>query len=39
MDIDVFPESVKFKLQNKVERLINTAFLAKISMIEFSPNR
>ena len=32
------PESVKFKLQNKAERLINTVFLAKTLMIEFAPN-
>ena len=29
---------MKFKLQNKVERLISTAFSAKILMLEFAPN-
>ena len=32
------PESVKFKLQNKAEKLINTAFSAKTLMIGFAPN-
>lgn len=35
---EILPESVKFKLQNKAEMLINTAFLAKNLMIEFAPN-
>jgi len=29
---------VKLKLQNKAEIWINTAFLAKIPMLEFAPN-
>ena len=32
------PESVKFKLPSKAERLINTAFSPKILMFEFAPN-
>ena len=36
--IDNFPESVKFKLPSKAERLINTAFSPKILMFEFAPN-
>ena len=32
------PESVKFKLPSKAERLINTAFSPKVLMFEFAPN-
>ena len=31
-------ESVKLKMSNKTERLINTAFLAKLSVFKFAPN-
>ena len=32
------PESVKLKMSNKAERLINTALLAKLSVLKFAPN-
>ena len=34
----ILPESVKFKLPSKAERLINTAFSPKVLMFEFAPN-
>ena len=37
-DFFVSPESVKLKMSNKTGRLINTAFLAKLSVFKFAPN-
>ena len=37
-DYYLYPESVKLKMSDKAERLINTAFLSKLSVLKFAPN-